>query len=201
MTAGAVAERLSAARILLVALAHGLAFGLAVAGARSMSAGHLNPAITLGAVVARQMSFARGALYVAAQLLGAIGAALLLKLVVPGAVVNGLGAHALGARVAPEGAVVIEAVLSCALVVAYFATSTPQTRHLAPVALGATVVLAHLFGMGLTGPSMNPARTFGPALLTGGWASHWVYWVGPLVGGGLAAVLWKWGVADRTTAR
>ncbi|MGH2398885.1 MAG: aquaporin [bacterium] len=195
-----LAERMSAARILVVALAHGLAFGLAVAGAGALSGGHLNPAITFGAVVARKMTAVSGVLYMAAQMLGAVAATLLLKLVVPNALANGLGAHSLATRLAPEAAVIVEMVLTCALVVAFFTTSTPQARHLAPVALGSVMVLAHLFAMGLTGASLNPARSFGPALISGVWTSHWIYWMGPLMGGVLGAMVWKYGMADTKNA-
>jgi MIP family channel proteins len=192
-TAGVVAERLSASQVLVLALAHARAFGLAVAGAAALSGGHLNPAITLAAMVARRMSAARAVMYMMAQMIGATAAIVLLKMVVPNALTNGLGLHTLGARVTPEAAVVVEMVLTCALVMAFFATSTYQ-RHLMPMALGATVLLAHLFGMGLTGPSMNPARSFGPALVTGMWTGQWVYWVGPLMGGVLAAIMWENGL-------
>jgi aquaporin TIP len=197
MTMGAPADRLSAARVLAVGLAHALAFGLAVALAAPLSGGHLNPAITLGAVMAGRMPAGRGAIYVLAQLMGAVAAAVLLNLVVPGARANGLGTFALGARVTPEQAVVVEGILTCALLLAFFATSRDALRPWAGVVLGATVLLAHLFGMGLTGASMNPARSFGPALVAGQWSSHWVYWVGPVAGALVAVGLWRWVFASK----
>lgn len=195
MTAGVLADRLSAGRILVVAIAHAVAFGLAVAGATAFSGGHVNPAITLAAVMAGRMPARRGAMYVVAQLIGAVLAAALLKMLVPGAMANGLGSHGVGARVTTEAALVLEMIMTCTLVVAFFLTATSARRELRPLMLGAVVLLAQLFGAGLTGASMNPARTFGPALLSGAWAGHWLYWIGPLMGSALAAMLWRWGWA------
>jgi MIP family channel proteins len=192
MITGVLADRLAPARILVVAIAHAVAFGLAVAAATAFSGGHVNPAISVAAVMAGRMPAQRGLMYVAAQLAGAVAGAMLLKMLVPGAITSGLGSHALGARVTTEAAVVIEMLMTCALVYTFFLTATSARRELRPLVLGAFVLLAHLFGAGLTGASMNPARTFGPALLTGAWASHWVYWIGPLLGAALAAILWRW---------
>ena len=193
MTAGVLADRLSAGRILVVAIAHAVAFALAVAGASAFSGGHVNPAVTIAAVMAGRMTAQRGAMYVGAQITGAVVAAVLLKLLVPGALANGLGTHAVGARVTTEAALVLEMIMTCTLVVAFFLTATTARQEVRPLLLGAVVLLAHLFGAGLTGASMNPARTFGPALLAGAWTHQWVYWVGPLLGSALAAALWRWG--------
>ena len=193
MTGSALADRLAPARILVVAVAHAVAFGLAVAAATAFSGGHVNPAISVAAVMAGRMPARRGAMYVAAQLTGAIAGAMLLKMLVPGAIANGLGTHAVGTRVTMEGALVIEMIMTCALVVTFFLTASSARRELRPLVLGAFVLLAHLFGAGLTDASMNPARTFGPALLSGAWANHWVYWTGPLMGAALAAMVWRWG--------
>jgi aquaporin TIP len=179
----------------VVALAHGLAFALAVAASSRLSGGPLNPAITAGAVLAGRMPATVGTLYAGAQVVGAVAAAVLLKLVVPGAAANGLGTHVLGAKVAPEAAVVVEGVVTFALVLAFLATAS-VARATAPPVLGAVIALGHLFAMPLTGASMNPARSFGPALVAGAWTAHWVYWLGPLLGAGLAALAWKWAFAD-----
>jgi len=81
-----------------------------------------------------------------------------------------------------------EIVLTFALVFVVFATAMDPKGlgHLAPAAIGLTVLVDHLIGVPLTGASMNPARTFGPALAASAWDNNWVYWVGPLVGGALA---------------
>ncbi len=63
--------------------------------------------------------------------------------------------------------------------------------HLAPMAIGITVLVDHLFGVPVTGASMNPARSFGPALIAGAWENHWIFWVGPLIGGAVAALVYE----------
>ena len=79
------------------------------------------------------------------------------------------------------------------LVFVVFATAIDPKgpAHLAPFAIGLTILVGHLVGVPLTGASMNPARSFGPALAAGEWANHWVYWVGPILGGILAAGLYE----------
>lgn len=190
-TAGLLGERLSSARLLLMALAHGLAFGLLVAATLRISGGHLNPAITLGAVCARRIGATKGVFYLAAQTLGAVAGALLLKLVVPATAQGGLGAHALGPKVTVGGAVVTELVLAFVLVSAFLVATADPSRlaPLAPVVVGAAAMLGHLFGGPITGASMNPARSFGPALVAGAWNQHWIFWVGPLLGAAAAGLL------------
>jgi MIP family channel proteins len=200
MTAGVVADRLAAARILMVALAHAVAFGLAVAATTAFSGGHVNPAITVAAVMSGRMPARRGAMYVAAQLTGAVAAAVLLKLLVPGAMAAGVATQSVGARVTTEAALVLETILTFTLVFAFCMTAGSTRRDVRPLVLGAVVLVAHLFASGLTGASMNPARSFGPALLTGAWADHWVYWAGPVMGSVLATLLWRWSAARRSDA-
>ena len=64
--------------------------------------------------------------------------------------------------------------------------------RLAPVAIGFAVLVDHLFGVPVTGASMNPARSFGPALMSGSWDNHWIFWIGPIVGGAIAALVYKY---------
>jgi aquaporin TIP len=192
VTGGILAERLSSARLLVVALAHAVAFAVFVAAAGPLSGGHLNQAITIATMATGRMNIARGAMYLVAQMLGAAIAAYLIRLVVPGAMQNGMGTTGLAPRVTPEAGFIVEAILTFALVVAYFATGTKAARPVAPLALGVMVLIGQLFALALTGASMNPARSFGPAFVAGAWAGHWIYWAGPIMGGLLAAVVWEW---------
>lgn len=72
------------------------------------------------------------------------------------------------------------------------ATDTRAVGQLAAIAIGATVALDALWGGPISGASMNPARSFGPALVSGIWQDHWVYWIGPLLGTGLGGLLYQW---------
>jgi glycerol uptake facilitator-like aquaporin len=124
-----------------------------------------------------------------AQCAGAVAGALLLTLVIPGGVSAGLGASALGLKVSLGGALTTEIVVSFMLVSAMLGTTLTMSRPAAAglAVVGLACVLAHLFAVPLTGGSMNPARSFGPAFVTGAWKDQWIFWVGPLAGGALAA--------------
>jgi aquaporin TIP len=131
---------------------------------------------------------------VAGQIVGAVIGALLLEAAVVSQFEGNLGAHALNLDVLDgEGAgLLVEAVLTFMLVFTVFATAMDPRglANLAPIAIGLAVLVDHLIGVPLTGASMNPARSFGPALVAGFWDDHWVYWLGPLIGGGLAALVY-----------
>ena len=187
-----VSPRDDAAALTAIALAHGLAIAVAVAGTAKISGGHVNPAVTFGAVITGRLKLTTGVLYVAGQLTGAVIGALLLEAAVVGDVEGSLGAHSLnlGALDGEGGGVLVEAVLTFVLVFTVFATAIDPRGmgNLAPIAIGLAILIDHLVGVPLTGASMNPARSFGPALVADVWDDHWVYWVGPLAGGGIAAL-------------
>ncbi len=132
-------------------------------------------------------------MYVVAQLLGAAVGASFLTLAIPIAAQGNLGAHGLGAGITPGGGFVAEIVLTFALVFVVFATAVDPKGpgHLAPLAIGFTILADHLVGVPITGAGMNPARSFGPALAAGVWDNHWIYWIGPLVGAALAALIYE----------
>lgn len=189
---GATGE-FTASNLVVIALAHGLAIVILVSATARISGGHINPAVTFAAVLTNKMGVTKGGMYVVAQLLGAILAALLLKAVIPDASEGQLGAHALGADISAGAGLAVEMVLTFVLVFVIFATAMDPKgpAHLAPLAIGLAVLVDHLVGVPLTGASMNPARTLGPALAAGAWADHWVYWVGPLAGGAIAALVYE----------
>ncbi len=193
VTGGLMKEGLTSARLVAIALAHGFAIALLVAATAKVSGGHINPAVTFGALITGKINVGKAVMYVVAQLVGAIVGAVLLKLVIPAAAQGNLGAHGLGAGITAGGGLLAEIVLTFALVFVVFATAMDPKGlgHLAPAAIGMTVLVDHLIGVPVTGASMNPARSFGPALVAGAWNNHWIYWVGPLVGGALAALVYE----------
>ena len=189
VTGGLLAEKLASARLLVIALAQGLAFLLLVAATLPISGGHLNPAITFAAMIARKISVTKAVMYMTSQCAGAVAGALALSLMVPAATQGNLGAHMLGMKVTAGGALTTEIVLTFVLVSAVFATTMSGSRPvtLGAAAIGLASILGYLFAVPLTGGSMNPARSFGPAFVTGFWKDHWIFWVGPLAGGAIAA--------------
>jgi len=185
--------------IITVALAHGLAIALLVAATAKISGGHINPAVSFAAASTGKIKVSTAGLYIAAQLVGAILASLLLKGVIQGPFESGLGAHGLTGVLEQnvgDGAgagLLVEAVLTFTLVFVVFATAIDPKglAHLAPAAIGLTVLVDHLVGLPLTGASMNPARSFGPAVVANIWTDHWIYWLGPLIGAAIAALVYE----------
>ncbi len=108
--------------------------------------------------------------------------------------ISNLGAHSLNSdALTGDGAgLLVEIILTFVLVFTVFATAMDPRgmANLAPMAIGLAVLIDHFAGVPLTGASMNPARSFGPSLVANFWDDHWVYWLGPLIGGGLAALLY-----------
>ncbi|MEA2200014.1 MAG: aquaporin [Solirubrobacteraceae bacterium] len=172
----------------------GLVFGLVImvmiyAGGH-LSGAHYNPSVTIAFTLARHFPLRDALAYVAAQLAGASGAALLLL-----AAWTSRPAH-LGATLPTVGsgtALAYEIVLTAFLmfVITAVATDTRAVGAAAAIAIGGTVGLDALFAGSITGASMNPARSFGPALAAGAWSSFWVYVVGPIVGATIGVFLYE----------
>ena len=194
---GSIAVAAAGGGILAIGLAHGLAYALLVAGIFAISGGHLNPAVTFAMLITGRITLMRGVLYVAAQMIGAVVGMLLLRAFLLDELVNGAaigaGGHAVAAQVVPSdlAAVGLEATGTFILVWTFFAVAvTPRNNSgvIAPLFIGLAVLVVHLVLVPLTGAGINPARTFGPALVNDIWTDHWVYWVGPLVGAAIAGI-------------
>ena len=183
-----------------IALAHGIILSVMISAFGSISGGHFNPAVTFGVMVARRISVSLGLQYMAAQLIGGVLAALLLHVIFPEALcaATHLGTPAVASGISVGTAVLIEAILTFALVTSVFGTAIdPRAPKIGGFGIGLTVLVDILVGGPLTGASMNPARTFGPGLVAGFWENHWVYWVGPLLGGGLAGFVYETFVMEK----
>lgn len=178
--------------LLGIALAHGLAIAIMVSAMGHISGGHYNPAITIGFWVTRRLGTFDSLLYWLAQLAGATAAAFLLRVLVPEDVWQAvqLGTPALADGITRTAGILIEAVMTFFLVFVVFATAVDEKgafNKIAGFAIGLTITMGALFGGPFTGAALNPARAFGPALASHHWLNHGVYWVGPLIGGVLAA--------------
>lgn len=177
---------------LQVAIAHGLILAIMVTATMRVS-GHLNPAVTIGFLVTRRIEPLMGAIYIVAQLLGAMAAAYALKATFPDALF--LAARGGGQMVALDitstQAIVLEAIATFFLVFAVFGTAVdPQAPKVGGFAIG-LVVCVDILAIGpLTGASMNPARSFGPAVASGIFEGQFIYWIGPIIGAIIAALLY-----------
>jgi len=173
-----------------IAAAFGLVIMAMIYATGHLSGAHINPAVSAAFSATRHFPLREAAVYVPSQLAGAVTGALLLRLAWHGTPAD------LGATVPSVGsgaALVYEAVMTGFLmfVVMAVATDTRAFGAAAAIAIGGTVALDSLFGGGVTGASMNPARSFGPALLAGEWTDFWIYVVGPLVGALAAAFAYE----------
>jgi len=182
-----------------------LAFGLAVMAIASftghVSGGNLNPAVSVGLLAGGRLPLVNAILYIVVQCIGAVIGAGILHGCTPTSVSASLAANGLGPNnvtgiglvtVAPGAGFVLEALLTMLLVLVVFATAVDNktAAGLAPLLIGLTVTAAHLVLIPYTGTSINPARSLGPAFVKNIWESHWVFWVGPLVGGALGGLLY-----------
>ena len=190
---------LDPSRLVAIALAHGLAIAFLVYATANISGGHINPAVTFAALLTKKISAVRGLMYVAAQLTGAVVGASLLLATIPDAADTNLGAHALGPGVSVSMGLLMEIVVTFALVFVIFATAVDPggMGNLAPLAIGLTVLVDHLVAVPITGASMNPARSFGPALVAGEWTVHWIYGVGPMLGAAIAGLVYQFAFINR----
>jgi len=177
-----------------VALAHGLTVAVMVSALGHISGGHINPVVTMGFLATGKISPKDGVMYILFQLIGGSLAALALLKLVPGAEGAGLGGQYLAGNVSVGAGIGIEIILTFFLVLVVFGTAVDERgtfKSIAGFGIGLVVAFDILAGGPFTGASMNPARSFGPALVSGEWTNHIVYWVGPIVGGVIAAVLYN----------
>ncbi len=177
-------------QILLIGVAHGLAVAVGVIAVGRVSGAHINPAVTVAALISGRIGLVRSGMYIVAQLGGA--AVAMVALDGSAFQTNNLGLHAPGLNVTTGNAFVIEVVLTFFLVFVIFATALDKrnTTALAPLAIGGMIAMGHFVAIPLTGASMNPARSFGPALIHGEWADHWIYWAAPIAGAVIAAIVY-----------
>jgi len=167
--------------------------------------GNINPAVTWALTITRKISIVRGLCYVISQLVGAILASLVLKSLLPATIEarDGLGCHGLHSAITSSTGLQFEITLTFIFIFIVFSTAiSPFVGKMAPVSgaeygpgkltplvLGLTILVLHLVGVPFTGASMNPARSFGPAVVAGCWTDHWIYWVGPIIGSTSAAII------------
>ena len=184
-----------------------LAFGLTVLtmayAIGHVSGCHLNPAVSVGLVVARRFPAADLGPYIAAQLAGGIAGAAVLYMIATGRAdfnlaagfaSNGYGAHSPGGYSMQAGFLAEVVLTGMFLMIIVGATDGRAPAGFAPLAIGFGLTLIHLIGIPVTNTSVNPARSTGPAVIVGGWAlaQLWLFWVAPCIGAALAGVVYRW---------
>ena len=194
----AFGDGLSIEAIIMISLGHGGAIALMVYAFGHVSGAHINPAVTIPMIITKKIGLKDGIGYILFQIMGAVIATLSLKALFPIIGEKVLwGAHGgpselLGNSV--MSGLVVEIILTFFLVVVIFMTAVHKKapKSIYGAAIGGMVFLLHLVGVPLTGASMNPARSFSPAVVSGDaglWEVQWLYWVGPIIGGIIAGVV------------
>ncbi|XP_060108420.1 aquaporin-2-like [Heteronotia binoei] len=181
--------------VLQISMAFGLAIATMVQAVGHVSGAHINPAVTVACLVGSHVSFLRAVFYVVAQILGAVTGAALLHQLTPPHIRGSLAINRVHNNTTSGQAVTMELFLTFQLVLCIFAsTDDRRSDNLGSPALsiGFSVTLGHLLGIYYTGCSMNPARSFGPAVIVGDFDGHWVFWLGPMVGAVVASLIYNY---------
>ena len=180
--------------LLGIAAAHGIALAVAVTATMNISGGHLNPAITIGALSLGRIDVRKAVLYIVSQLLGATVAALAIKGLYPqmAGQIASLGAPKLANDIGLAQGIVIEAILTFFLAFAVMGTAVdPRAPKVGGFGIGLALFFSILAGGQMTGGALNPARAFGPELASLDFTGAVVYWVGPILGAVLAAQVYE----------
>jgi aquaporin Z len=186
-----------------IAFAFGLSLLAMVYAIGSISGCHINPAVSISMLARKKISVKDAAFYIVFQCVGAIIASGILYFVASGnpaysLAVNGLGQN--GYDVASPGGYSMISVFAAEILLTFIfllvihgSTSEKVPKGFAGISIGLSLVLVHLVGIPISGTSVNPARSLGPAVIVGGTALNqlWLFWVAPIIGGLLAAVVWK----------
>lgn len=183
------------ADLVLISLCFGLSIATLVQCFGHISGAHINPAVTIAMVCMRKISFSKSAFYIVAQCLGAIAGAGILYVVTPSDVAGGLGVTQVNAKLSPGHGLLVELIITFQLLFTICASCDSKRNDITgsvALAIGFSVAIGHLFAINYTGASMNPARSFGPAVIMNKWENHWVYWIGPVVGAVLAGCLYEY---------
>lgn len=177
-----------------IALAHGLTIGVMASAVGAISGGHFNPAVTIALFFAQKIDSKNTLFYIVSQILGALCAAFLIKLSVPATVLTaiGMGTPSLGTDITVSMGLITEIILTFFLVFVIYGTAVDsRAPKCGGLFIGLTVALDVMMGGPISGAAMNPARYIGPALMGGTLQNWWIYIVGPVVGGVLAALVYK----------
>ncbi|XP_044019802.1 aquaporin AQPAn.G-like isoform X2 [Aphidius gifuensis] len=178
-----------------------LAFGLVVAGVIQsighVSGGHINPAVTMGLLAIGKISVVKGFLYVIAQCAGAIAGSGVLYTLSTDNTTSSIGVVSLVPGLVPFKGFAIEFFLALILVMVVCGAcdpAKPESKGIAPLIIGLAVTVGHIVGIPRTGAGMNPARSLGSAVIMSKFENHWVYWIGPILGGMVGACFYTYAI-------
>jgi MIP family channel proteins len=176
--------------LLTIATGFGLALAIAITMTAKISGGHLNPAVTIGLYSTGHIELKKAGMYIGAQCMGAIFASILVSEITPGDFVV---ASSVASGVTEVSAFMTEMILTFVLMSVIYATAveTKMNSGFGPLFIGFSVFVIHLASIGISGCSVNPARTFGAAVVSGNFNSHCLYWFGPIGGALMSSAMFK----------
>nr|AOS89750.1 aquaporin [Helix pomatia] len=186
---------LTGANVVQIALTFGLTVATMAWVFNHISGAHFNPAVTIASLFTRRVSIIRGVLYIIIQIAAAISGSGILYRLTPRGTQQNLGANELSPEISTAQGFGIELLITFVYMLAVSASGDEKRSDLkgsAPLTIGLAVVTCQLFAIPYTRAGMNPARSFGPALIVAAWKDHWVFWLGPLVGATLAGLLYEY---------
>lgn len=180
--------------VVQISLTTGFFIAIIVLSTLHISGGHVNPAITCSLMVTGNISILKAACYVIAQCTGAIVGTTITKIVSPASRIAQLGQTTINEELSVEQGFLVEVIITFVLLFVIHSVVDENRKNLGCngiIAIGLAVSCCQLMALRYSGASMNPARTFGPAVVGGYWENHWVYWAGPMLGGIVAGILYR----------
>eukprot|EP01132_Coremiostelium_polycephalum_P000498 gene498-626_t len=189
-------------RWIMIALIQGFAIAASIWLVSGISGCQLNPAVTVAIIITGRLGLLNGAGLIIFQAVGAICGAALMKAATPGTYEKLLGATDLNPNISFARGFFLELVATCFLVFVVLGVSVytewdPKLKRIAPFAIGIAVVAGVMTLVPFTGGSLNPARSFGPAVMQNHWHYHYLYWFGPIAGGLIAGLIWRILLSER----
>ena len=180
---------LSGIGLFIMSTGQGIGVFLGITSLKNISESHLNPAVTISMLLTGKMSFITSLIYIFAQIIGSLIAVFLLYNYVWLNLDTGMGLHSISPEISLIDGLLIEIIITFILVITILLT-IQNNKDIAPLTISLVVFICGIVAMPLTGASMNPARSLAPALLSGEWTNHWIYWGGPIIGSVIATFIY-----------
>ena len=180
---------LSGIGLFIMSTGQGIGVFLGITSLKNISESHLNPAVTISMLLTGKMSLITSLIYIFAQIIGSLIAVFLLYNYVWLNLDTGMGLHSISPEISLIDGLLIEIIITFILVITILLT-LQNNKDIAPLTISLVVFICGIVAMPLTGASMNPARSLAPALLSGEWTNHWIYWGGPIIGSVIATFIY-----------
>ena len=180
---------LSGIGLFIMSTGQGIGVFLGITSLKNISESHLNPVVTISMLLTGKMNLITSLIYIFAQVIGSLIAVFLLYNYLWLTLDTGMGLHTISPGISLIDGLLIEIIITFILVITILLT-IQNNKDIAPLTISLVVFMCGIVAMPLTGASMNPVRSLAPALLSGDWTNHWIYWVGPIIGSVIATFIY-----------